>query len=140
MKEMTYREIIDQYHEFVYAPIGTSMLPLIREGKDTVKLIAINRPLKKYDVILYERKEQFILHRIVKVKKDTVDIVGDHQYLIEKDVSKKAIIAIMAGVYRGDKYLSSTAFITKCYIIMTIMMRCLRTCRAKMKRILRKKS
>lgn len=140
MKKMTYRELIDQHKGFIYAPIGTSMLPLIREGKDTVKLVAIDRPLKKNDVVLYQRGNKFILHRIVSVKKDVFDIVGDHQYLIEKDVPRSSIIAIMEGVYREERYQSCSSFRMKCYVIKCTIVRSLRRFKAKMKQIGRKKS
>ena len=50
-----------------FAPKGRSMLPMIREGRDTVTLCAVDRPLKKYDIGFYRRRDgQYVLHRIVK--------------------------------------------------------------------------
>ncbi|HNZ50643.1 MAG TPA: S24/S26 family peptidase, partial [Bacilli bacterium] len=94
MNGMTYQEIIDKYGGFVYYPVGTSMLPLIREGLDSVKLVAINDNIKKYDVLLYKRNNhQFVLHRVVKVHHDSYDFMGDNQWVIEKNIKRSQIIA-----------------------------------------------
>lgn len=139
MKELTYQETIEQYGMFIYFPVGTSMLPLIREGKDSVKLVKIERPVKQHDVVLYQRNDQFILHRVVKVKDDTVDMAGDHQTMIEKDVLKSSIIALMEGVYREERYVPIQSFRMKCYSATRPMVRFLRKCRAKLARLIRRK-
>ena len=53
---------------------GTSMLPYLKAGRDTV-LIEIREAgeEKRFnigDVIMYERNERYILHRIVGIKED----------------------------------------------------------------------
>ena len=56
------REVIDSGGEFRLYPRGTSMLPLIRQGKDSVALV---RPeaLSRHDICLYRRGNgQFVLH------------------------------------------------------------------------------
>ena len=140
MKELTYQEILDQYGMFVYYPVGTSMLPLIREGKDSVKLVKIKLPIRVGEVILYQRKEQFILHRVVKVNLDTVDMVGDHQYTVEKGVPNSALIARMEGVYKEEHYISHESFRMKFYVLWRPMIRYLRALKAKIKHKMRKQS
>ena len=116
MKEMTYQEIIDLYGECIFAPVGKSMLPLIREGLDTVRLIKVNRPFKKYDVILYQRANgQFVLHRIVRVHQQGLDLMGDNQWSIERDVDPKQVIALMSGIYRQEKYIPCTSLPYRLY-------------------------
>lgn len=85
------------------------MLPLLRQRIDTVKLVKIERPLKKYDVVLYQRPSgKYVLHRIVKVKKDKYDICGDNQVVIEKNVPNEWLIAVMEGFFREDEYIPIT--------------------------------
>jgi hypothetical protein len=65
-----YEQAISKYGFYIATPIGTSMMPLLRERIDTVKLVApIN--IKKHDVVLYMRNDKtLVLHRIIKVKND----------------------------------------------------------------------
>lgn len=86
-------------------PQGTSMLPLLRGGRDGILLTAVSGPLKKNDVVLYRRANgQFILHRIIRAgEHDTYDIRGDHQLIAENGVPQSAILAIMTGFVRNGR-------------------------------------
>lgn len=64
--------------------LGTSMRPLFKTHRD---MIVVKRPegmLKKYDVALYVTpRGKYILHRIIKVKKDCYIFRGDNTYAPE---------------------------------------------------------
>ena len=101
------QEQIENGGEVKFSPKGISMLPLIKEGRDSVILKKAPDHLKKYDVVLYRRANgDFVLHRVVGVKKDCYIMCGDNQYSYEKNVSKDSILAIMTGLWQGDKYIS----------------------------------
>lgn len=89
----------------VFKPKGTSMLPLIRQGIDSVVLTKNTDKLKKYDIPLYRRKDNsFILHRIVRVCKDgSYTMCGDNQTVFETGIYDSDIIGVVIGVYRKDK-------------------------------------
>lgn len=117
MKEMTYQEIIDAYGHCIFSPVGKSMLPLIKEGIDTVKLVKMSHPLKKYDVILYQRADgHYILHRIVSVHDQGLDLMGDNQWTIEKNVQLSQVIAILEGVYHKEKYIPVSSLSYRLYV------------------------
>ena len=98
-----------------FAPKGTSMLPLLREGRDTVTLCAITKPLKKYDVGFYKRQNgQYVLHRIVKVK-DTISCIGDNQFTLENGLSASQFIGIVCEFSRDDKTYSVSNLRYKLY-------------------------
>src|SRR5574344_2375821 len=105
---VSYREIIKSNKVFIATPIGVSMMPMIRQRLDTVKLIEVNGRCKKYDVILYQRKDgKYVLHRIQKVLKHSYDLCGDNQFIIEHGVTDEMIIAVVDGFYREEKYISN---------------------------------
>ncbi|MBO4622633.1 MAG: S24/S26 family peptidase [Bacilli bacterium] len=111
--KITYRDIIDKQGYYIATPIGTSMLPLLRERIDTVKIVKLNRPLKRGDVILYERPNNaFLLHRIVRVKGKNEStkyiLCGDNQVDLEKYVYPNQIIGVMEGYYHGEEYISTS--------------------------------
>ena len=85
------------------APRGTSMLPLIREGKDSVKLEPPQGRLRRFDVPLYRRKNGVgVLHRVLKVLPDGYFVCGDHQWEKEK-ITDDQIIGVMTALYRKEK-------------------------------------
>lgn len=88
----------------VFKPKGTSMLPLIRQGIDSVALIKNTGKLKKHDIPLYRRKDDsFILHRIVKVCSDgSYTMCGDNQFVFEIGICDSDIIGVVTGVYREN--------------------------------------
>lgn len=94
---------------FRFYPRGVSMLPLIREGKDSVSLVAPDkkRPLRIGDVILYKTEnEKYILHRIVKTdeKKNLIITRGDAHIDQDLPTSPDRVLAVMQGFWRGDIY------------------------------------
>ncbi len=92
-----------------FMPKGTSMLPMIRQGIDSVVLSAAPEVLKKYDLPLYRRDNgQFVIHRVVDIKKDGYVMCGDNQYVREYPVTQRQILAIVEGYYKGDKYIACT--------------------------------
>lgn len=83
---------------------GTSMWPLLQEGKSWVQLAARDgRPLRAGDVVLYRRADgKLVLHRIIRVlQADTYLLCGDHQWKPEEQVKDEQIIAIAQGFVRN---------------------------------------
>ena len=73
-------EKLEEGREVTFSPHGSSMLPLLKEGRDTVTLAKPAGKLKKYDIPLYRRENgQFVLHRVVRVG-DTYTCIGDNQF------------------------------------------------------------
>lgn len=104
----SYEEAIEKYGFYIATPIGTSMMPLLRERIDTVKLVSPNN-IKKHDVVLYMRNDKtLVLHRIIRINKDEFTMCGDNQCILEKHVKRSQIIAVMEGFYRGEEYFPIT--------------------------------
>ena len=82
--------------------IGTSMCPLLKEHRDTVIIKKISVPLKKYDVILFRRDKQLVLHRIIKINDGYFLIRGDNCVQGET-VYDNQIIGIMTHFCRNGK-------------------------------------
>ena len=86
------KDSIKEGKDVTFSPMGNSMLPTIKE-KDTVILTSPN-DLKVFDIVLYFNNDQYLLHRIVKIHKDdTLDIAGDNNVYIEKNIPIKNVIA-----------------------------------------------
>lgn len=100
----TIEEVLQEKGEFVSAPLGVSMLPLIRPQCDVVLLSGDTSQIGKYDVVLYKRKNgKYILHRILGQNEKGYILCGDNQYIKEYGIQKEQILAVMKGFYRGEK-------------------------------------
>lgn len=81
---------------------GTSMLPLLRQGKDSV-MLATPSELRKNDIILYKRSDgSYVLHRIIRIKKDGYLICGDNQFVIERGINSNNVIAKVVSFFRDE--------------------------------------
>lgn len=99
----------------VIGPKGTSMLPLIRQGKDYVELSAAPKKLRKYDLPLYRRADgRFVLHRVVQVG-ESYTCMGDNQFVRETGVAHSQVIAVVSAIYRKDKRIPVTVFSYQVY-------------------------
>ena len=97
------KDVLESGGEFTFCPHGVSMLPLIRQGQDYVVLVK-SSDFKAGDVVFYLRDNgQFVLHRIVKIKNDEYVMCGDNQFVLEKGITDKHILAKMKAVIRDGK-------------------------------------
>ena len=86
-----------------FGPKGISMLPLIRQGVDSIKLAPINKKLQKYDVPLYRRSNgQFVLHRVISEKNGIYTMRGDNQIINEYGINHSQIIGIMTEIIKPE--------------------------------------
>lgn len=104
------RECLEMGKNVRLSPKGTSMMPMLRQGIDTVVLSPITGKLKKYDLPLYQRKGgQYVLHRIVKVG-GRYTCVGDNQFALETGLRHDQMIAVVVAFTRGKKRYSVNDF------------------------------
>lgn len=108
---------LDEGKSVKFKPHGTSMLPMLRQGIDSIVLSPLPEKLNKYDLPLYQRANgQYVLHRIVDVG-DTYTCIGDNQYVLEKGLTHNQMIAVVTEFYRGDKCYSCKKLSYKMYCV-----------------------
>lgn len=90
---------------------GSSMEPFLTGGRDQVFLVPVSRPLKKGDLVLFQRESgAYVLHRIWKVVPGGCMTVGDGQQETEGPIPKERIFGLTERVYRGGRVLSKGSF------------------------------
>lgn len=100
------REVLASGGEFRLYPHGTSMLPLIRQGVDSVVLRQLDRPPQKYDILFYQRRDgSYILHRVKEVTANGLILWGDGQMVLEYGVTDDMVIGYVARIFQGEKEL-----------------------------------
>ena len=80
------------------------MLPMLRQGVDSVVLSPLPEKLQKYDLPLYQRENgQYVLHRVVAVG-ETYTCLGDNQFILEHGINHSQMIALVTAFYKGKRY------------------------------------
>jgi len=135
------RESLQNGRSVILPPRGTSMLPLLRQGKDSVRLSPLSGKLKKYDLPLYQRTGgQYVLHRIVGVG-DTYTCIGDNQFELESGVSHDQMIAIVTCVFRGNRSIPVNGFRYQAYCrfwhYTRFIRKCYRGCKRRLRRLVK---
>lgn len=90
---------------------GSSMTPFLAPGRDTVYLSKVTAPLKRGDMVLYQRQNgRYILHRVFRADADTYTMVGDAQTVLETGIRTDQVRAIVTAVRRKGKLLQKGNF------------------------------
>ena len=105
------KEMIEQNMGVSVVISGNSMSPFLVNQRDVIYLSKINRKLKKGDLVLYQRLSgQYVVHRIVKVKKSGYYLAGDNQIAIEGPILDKQIFGLVTKVKRKGKWIEAGNF------------------------------
>ncbi len=95
----------------VFTIHGVSMLPMLKDGESKIRIIKPTKIPKKYDIIFYRRDNgQFVLHRIVGIRKNGFICRGDNQIENEFPVSKDSVIGILTGYTKNGKWKDFNSF------------------------------
>ena len=100
--------LLDQGKRVTIPVKGLSMLPFIRGGKDLVVLEKAGADLKADDIVLFHLGPQeggrYVMHRILSIDGDAVDIMGDGVLKAHEHVRRNQILAKAVEILRGGKH------------------------------------
>lgn len=100
------RELVRKGKEVSMLITGSSMSPFLLSHKDTICFKAPWRPLRRGDMVFYERQSgQFVMHRIYKVRDEGLYIVGDAQHEIEGPVNPNQVFGLVTKANRRGKWI-----------------------------------
>ena len=100
---MTIDKVLEMKGYVVISTAGQSMMPMLRNRRDASEIRAVDGPLKKYDVALFLKGKQYVLHRIIKVLPDGYILRGDNSR--QKDfVKREQILGVLVAFQRSKKH------------------------------------
>ena len=104
-KALSLEDYLRENGTLTYSNVGTSMLPLLRQGRDLLILQAKTPARCKVgDVVLFRRASgQLVLHRIVAVRAEDYVLRGDNCTGDEPGVMDADILGVMTGFVRNGK-------------------------------------
>ena len=96
-------EVLSSGGEFCLHPNGQSMLPIIRPSIDMVTIVS-PQELKNDDIVLYVRASgQFVLHRLISIKKGKCTMFGDNQKALERNIPIENVVAKVKSIHRDGE-------------------------------------
>ena len=99
-------EELERSGKILQTTIGDSMEPMLQNRQNIVVIEKADGLLKKYDLPLYRRPNgKYVLHRILKVRKNDYIICGDNR-IRRETVPHEWIIGVVSGYYKGKKFIS----------------------------------
>ena len=103
MQSLTkFEEVLDKDGELIFTNVGYSMYPLIKQREDILTIIKSNT-YKKGDIVLYKSDiDHYVLHRILKIKKDKVILAGDYNYFKDKPITLDKILGLLKEIKKKD--------------------------------------
>lgn len=116
MENLSYETLIATLGSVVIHPMGISMRPFLKEGRDSVVVCAPTQPLKKYDIVLYRAPDGgYVLHRIIKIDGEKLIICGDNCRGWEHGHKADDMIGVVTAICRGEKQEKVHSFKNKIY-------------------------
>ena len=97
------QQVLRETGIYVGPTAGTSMLPMLKNRRDTIVVKAKTERLKPLDVALYMRGDLYILHRVLKVTKDGYIIRGDNCY-VDEIVPEETVIGVLTEFFRKNEH------------------------------------
>ena len=87
-----FEDVLNKDGELIFTNVGYSMYPLIKEREDILRIVKTD-DYKKGDVILYKSEiDHYVLHRILKIRKDRIILAGDHNYWKDKPITRDKVL------------------------------------------------
>lgn len=101
-------QILSEGKYVQFPPTGYSMYPMFIPGRDEAIVSPVTkRTLKRGDVVLYRRDESIlVLHRICRVNKHGLYMVGDNQYEVEGPLRPDQVKGILTAFIRNNRTIS----------------------------------
>ena len=108
------RELTAKGEEFELKPHGRSMLPTIKEGRDTVLFCRAEPPYTRGDLLLFCRDDGTpVLHRLVDFTREGKLVMrGDAQFFIET-IDESQVVAAVKRYFRGKREIRTDAPATR---------------------------
>jgi len=106
-EKYTIEEVLSKNGKYIGPTVGTSMLPMLKNRRDTIVVAAKEHRLQPLDVALYKRGEAYILHRVLQQTDSGYIIRGDNCYSDEV-VPEQAVIGVLTEFFRKGKHWNCT--------------------------------
>ena len=97
-----FEEALEKDGELYFTNVGYSMYPLIKEREDILHIVKTSE-FKRGDIVLYKSNvDHYVLHRILRIKKDKIILAGDYNYFKDQPINKDQILGKLITIKKKD--------------------------------------
>ena len=100
-------DVLKEKGVYIGPTVGMSMLPMLKNRRDTIVVKPKTERLKRLDVALYKRGDAYVLHRVLKAVDGGYIIRGDNCY-VDENVPEDAVIGVLTEFFRKNKHIVCT--------------------------------
>ena len=100
--QIKFEEVLEKDGELFFTNVGYSMYPLIKEREDILHIVKTD-DYKRGDIILFKSNvEHYVLHRILKIKKDKIITAGDYNYFKDQPITPNQVLGKLVTIKKKD--------------------------------------
>ena len=112
------KDMVEQGMEVSMTVVGTSMEPFLVHNRDKIYFRKPVGTIKKGDMVFYQRESgAYVMHRVMKVRKQQYYMAGDHQTFLEGPIEKEQIFAKVVSVEKDGVWLTEQEKLWKFYAV-----------------------
>ena len=100
-------DVLKEKGVYIGPTVGVSMIPMLKNRRDTIVVKPKTERLKRLDVALYKRGEAYVLHRVLGIIDGGYIIRGDNCYE-DENVPEDAVIGVLTEFFRKNKHILCT--------------------------------
>ena len=94
--------LLDEGREVNFTPLGNSMLPFIRGGKDSVVLC--KKPsVEEGDIVLVRLPGRYVLHRVIAREGVNLTLMGDGNLAFTESCTVADVMGTVSAIHRGKR-------------------------------------
>lgn len=99
-----FEEAVDYGECFNIRVDGTSMLPLLGYGRDTIiiRRTRTDEPIVGRIAMYRLGPKHYVTHRVVKVENDVVTLLGDGRITYDEPIHRDMVVGVVEGVIRKN--------------------------------------
>ena len=99
---ISFEEVLNKDGELYFTNVGYSMYPLIKQREDILRIVKTN-DVKKGDIILYKSSiDHYVLHRILKIKKEQIITAGDYNYFKDQPITLDQVLGKLISIKKKN--------------------------------------
>ena len=97
-----FEDVLNKDNELFFTNVGYSMYPLIKEREDILHIVKTDE-FKKGDILLYKSNvDRYVLHRLLKIKKDKYILAGDYNYFKDQPITNEQVLGKLVTIKKKD--------------------------------------
>jgi hypothetical protein len=95
-------KLLDEGRDVTFTPLGSSMLPFIRGGKDSVTLRKMPSA-QVGNIVLVRLPGRYVLHRIIALEGEKVTLMGDGNLVGTENCTTADIMGTVTAIQKGKR-------------------------------------